>query len=185
MKRLIISLVFFSLLQSSAYAENNPISEKGFIKGPPIFAVNEDPLREAESWAVCSVAYATLESLSEDGSSEARIFGNLANGAEIAIIVSQVAPLMNEKDLRNNSFNKRFKAAWMMGKVMSESLIETNSNAFALEIEYSLKNGNIKEFMSRLNATMDICNLNKDTQQRYIDLWRVLFKEGFFKSSLH
>jgi len=168
-----IVLIAALIISNHLYAETNG---KPYIDGSKPFLSIKDTNRQAEAWAMCAATYdVTAEMISDSKPARARQIKDLANGAEIAIAMSQVI-----NDLSEDIKTERFNAVWRIAKLSMTELPKTRVTMLLAEAESS---DDKVEFMNNLNATIDVCVKNLEAQQFYIDSWRELVKSGLLQFS--
>lgn len=136
----------------------------------------EDPHREAQAWAICAASYDLLaEILQESSPARAKQLGDLANGAELAVIISIV---MSELDA--DTTPEAFDSIWNFSKLSGGEIPKTMRTTLLADLESDTSSGKSK-FLDDLGKTVAVCANNLDGQQKYIDLWRDLAKSGLLK----
>jgi hypothetical protein len=171
---------FISRVFALAFTFNLAEASDSFIQSNPNFSSIQDPYRQAEAWATCSVVWDYLgQSQRENNPAGAEQFFNTSRGSELAIAISQMDYL-----LEKNTYEiiaEKFNSTWKVGQMMMESLPESASAVFYSEINRSVESGNIDEVMKKIETTSLICQMNLETQKYYIDLWRQMMKEGLLQ----
>lgn len=150
-------------------------AESGFsyINSDQPFLEITDLNRQAEAWAMCSVAYDALAYIVSDSSpARSQQLSELASGAEIAIIMATVAD-----SLDNEMTQERFDAVWKVATSISTEMPNSMRNFLAAEVE-STSNTGASTFFDNLSATVTVCVQNLPTQEFYIGMWRELAKSG-------
>ena len=89
--KLVIKACLLTLLSISTLSQSNETSSESFIEGNQQFSENQDKQIEANSWAMCSVAYTTLSKLNEAESpsyaSKLNQFGNELSVEEYSMYI--------------------------------------------------------------------------------------------------
>lgn len=137
---------------------------------------------EALLWATCSATYDVYaELIKESKPNTAKSFSNRGNGAQLAVTMSQVAELIlsvDDGDLTD--FKDRFDSVWIHAKMIGDSMPETEQTRIMSDFELKY-NGDARGWIMKLNRTLEICTENIDAQERYIQLWRTMVKNGMFE----
>jgi hypothetical protein len=136
-----------------------------------------DVNREAEAWAMCAASYNTMAMLlKESKPAQSDYISDLANGAELAIMISVVADAILEDD---DISPERFNAVWTASKVLMQELPKTKQKFIFVMIEQDNE-----KMLVDLTATISVCVSNLENQQMYIDLWRELSKSTLLAPSV-
>jgi len=136
----------------------------------------QDPHREAEAWGICAAAYDLMsEIMQESAPARAKQLGDLANGAELAVIISMIASEIDDK-----MTPEKFDNVWNFSKLSGGEIPKTMRTRLLADLESdSSKDKSV--FLSNLGKTVAVCAGNLESQQKYIDLWRDLAKSGLLK----
>jgi ABC-type sulfate transport system substrate-binding protein len=168
----IIILSFLYLLNATAFADD----QNSFVDGSKPFVEIQNVHRQAEAWAMCAAAYdATSEVFSESRPATAKQFSDLANGAELAVIISIVWDGL-KPDLTPDGFD----ALWTAAKITGVELPKTRRTVLQAAAE-NLTEEEADLFYSKLGDTVKVCISNSEAQQKYIDTWRDLAKSGLLE----
>ena len=144
------------------------LEDISYVDASTPIAEIKDIHRQAEAWAMCAAAYdATSEVLSESQPGRAKQFSELANGAELAVLISIVWDGL-KPDLTPEAFD----ALWTAAKVAGSELPKTRRTFLLAEAE---------TFFAKLGETVKVCASNLESQQKYIDTWRELAKSGLLQ----
>lgn len=162
-----VSLFFVTQL----YAEETP----SYIDGSKPFVSIKDINREAEAWATCAAAYDIMAEILESQPAQAQQMKELANGAEIAVIMALVID-----DLKQDITPEKFNALWSFAKVAGREIPKTRRTTMLAEAEALGPKGE-NSFVDKMAATVKNCVKNLESQQTYIDSWRELAKSGLLK----
>lgn len=147
-----------------------------YINGDIPFLSIADVNREAEAWATCAAAYDISSTMMEKSKpAEAAHMHEMANGAEMAVLMSMVADEM-KKDMTPEKFG----AVWTYSKMASREIPKTRLNIIMADAE-RLGSAAKDEFIKKLANTIAICASNAESQQTYIDMWRNLAKSGILQ----
>lgn len=175
--KLVIKACLLTLLSMPTLSHSNETSSESFIEGNQQFSENQDKQIEANSWAMCSVAYTTLSKLNEaESPAYASKLNQFGNGAGIAIVMTYYMHMDTNSD--QSSFTADFARVWQHGLTMRESLMDVSATHVASNIEAH----GLDVSLVKLVNTVSICSDNLDLQQTYIDTWRQLREEGMFEN---
>lgn len=151
-----------------------------YVDGSISFVDIENVNRQAETWAMCAAAYDVMaEILADEKPAQSQYLSELANGAEVAVIMAIVLDGL-DKDTTQNGFN----ALWSMAKLSGTELPKTRLTMLAAEAELYAGKDNGKDknkFLENLTLTFEICIKNLEGQQMYVDAWRSLAKSGLLE----
>jgi len=168
-----IALIFSAIFSIGAIAEETGAS----YLDDRLFLEIKDVNRQAESWAMCAATYDFMAAvLSEAQPARSRQLKDIANGAEMAVIMSMVSD-----GLDSEMTQERFYSLWTMAKLAGSELPLTRRTMLAADAESSSDKKGAKVFFANLSATMSVCVKNLEAQQMYIDTWRELAKSGLLK----
>jgi len=168
-----IALIFSAIFSIGAIAEETGAS----YLDDRLFLEIKDVNRQAESWAMCAATYDFMAAvLSEAQPARSRQLKDIANGAEMAVIMSMVSD-----GLDSEMTQERFYSLWTMAKLAGSELPRTRRTMLAADAESSSDKKGAKVFFANLSATMSVCVKNLEAQQMYIDTWRELAKSGLLK----
>ena len=175
--KLVINACLLTLLLMSTLSQTNEASSESFIEGKQQFSENQDKQIEANSWAMCSVAYSTLSKVNEaESPAYASKLNQFGNGAGIAIVMTYYVHMDTGDD--PSSFNTGFARVWQHGLTMRESLIDVAATHIASNIETH----GLDVSLVKLVNTVSVCSDNLDLQQTYIDTWRQMREQGMFEN---
>lgn len=166
---LIYALVFITVNSAQAESKGTP-----FVDDSKSFLEIKDINRQAEAWAMCAATYdAMAELLSEEQPARSQQISELANGAEMAVIMSMVTD-----GIDTDITPERFNSLWKMAQVVGTELPKTRRTMLLAEMESSKTKEQAGIFLSNLSATFEVCVKNLSGQQMYIDSWRELGISG-------
>ncbi|MBK8970504.1 MAG: hypothetical protein IPM37_03715 [Hahellaceae bacterium] len=161
----------FILLAPASLAE-----ERSYVDEVPKIIELSDPNREAQAWAMCAAAYElTAEIVRPSAPARANQLSELANGAELAVVISMVAPEIND-DLTQ----EKFATVWRFSVKTGGEIPKTMKTALLADYEADQSARNSK-FLGDLAKTVGVCMSNLEGQQQYIDVWRSLAKSGLLQ----
>lgn len=171
MKFINITVIALSitLVQGFAFAS----SEKNYldIDGPFISAKNIND--EVQAWAVCAAGLKVLsEILKEDKPNTATQLNNLANGASLSILMSQVSRLISIEEIDIKKLN----ATIEYGKLQMDEMPKVEQSRILSDLELS----GAEVMMEKLTKTMNQCIENNESQKMYVEMMRELAKSGVF-----
>jgi hypothetical protein len=173
--KLAIKACLLTLLSMPTLSHSNETSSESFIEGKQQFSENQDKQIEANSWAMCSVAYSTLSKVNAaESPAYASKLNQFGNGAGIAIVMTYYKHMDTGDD--PSSFNADFARVWQHGLTMRKSLIDVSATHVASNIEAH----GLDVSLVKLVNTVSICSDNLDLQQTYIDTWRQIRELGMF-----
>lgn len=133
----------------------------------------EDVHRESQAWGICAAAYDLLaEIIQESMPARARQLADLANGAELAVTMSMVVDGFD-----SDITPERFSRLWSFSKLSGAEIPKAMMNTLLADLEEDSSEGN-EEFLSDLGKTVEVCILNTEGQQTYIDIYRDFAKSG-------
>ena len=168
----IVIIFILAVLSIAAYA----VDQNSFVDGSKPFVEIKNVHRQAEAWAMCAAAYdATSEIFSESQPARAQQFSDLANGAELAVLISIVWD-----GLKPSLTPEGFDALWASAKITDGELPKTRRTILQASAE-NLTEEEAAIFYSKLGGTVKVCASNLGGQQKYIDTWRELAKSGLLK----
>lgn len=169
-----IFFVLLLILQNSANAEE--YVAKSYVDDSRGFLYIEDPNRQAEAWAMCAASYDLMaEILAKSHPARSQQLAELANGAELAVILSMVVSEINEK-----TTPEKFDAVWNFSKIFGGELPKTRRTVLLADLE-SAKSAGAAVFISDISKTLEVCMANLSAQQTYIDIWRKLATSGLLQ----
>jgi len=168
---MIILLLVFSV---QLVAEN--YIGKSYVDATKGFLEIKDPNRQAEAWAMCAASYDVMaEILTSTAPARSKQLADLANGAELAVMISMVANKL-DKDLTPEKFNN----LWGFSKISGAELPKTRRNVLLADFESDNSEGSVV-FVADLSKTVEVCASNLEDQQTYIDIWRELATSGLLQ----
>lgn len=171
MKKILVFLIFSFWFSEFAVAEG-----KSYVGESEKIIDISDPHREAQAWATCAAAYDIMaEVIEESAPARSKQLSDLANGAELAVIISMVASEIN-KDMTP----EKFENVWNFSKLSGGEIPKTMRTTLLADLESDSSDGKSK-FLNDLGKTVSVCAGNLDGQQAYIDMWRDLMKSGLLK----
>lgn len=134
--------------------------------------------REAQAWGICAAAYDLIaEILQESAPARAKLLSDLANGAELAVIISMVT-----REIDDEMTPEQFNNVWNFSKISGGEIPKTMLNVLLADLEADNSEGK-STFLADLGKTVVVCASNSEGQQAYIDMWRDLAKSGLFQIS--
>ena len=157
--------VFCSLILSN-FAFSGPYLNSD----TPIHQI-ENVHRQAEAWATCAATWTILSSVAEEGSPKAEHFGQVANGAKMAIAMTYIS------DLPDDVSPERFRSTYKFTQTAMDAMTETVYTSIMADM--GSKEGDI--WVEDLFSTRAVCEQNLDGQQMYVDLWRNLATSGILQ----
>jgi hypothetical protein len=132
--------------------------------------------REAQAWGICAAAYDLMaEILQESAPARAKLLSDLANGAELAVIISMVT-----REIDDEMTPEQFDNVWNFSKISGGEIPKTMLNVLLADLEADNSEGK-NTFLADLGETVAVCASNLEGQQTYIDMWRDLAKSGLFQ----
>lgn len=173
MKKRLIYILFLVLpIQLVAEKYNG----KSYVDGTKGFIEIKDSNRQAEAWAMCAAAYDVMaEILLSSTPARSKQLTDLANGAELAVIISMVANKL-DKDMSPEKFNN----LWSFAKISGAELPKTRRTILLADFESDESEGSVV-FVADLSKTVEVCISNLEAQQTYIDIWRELATSGLLQ----
>lgn len=166
-----IALSVFSISKANADEDATP-----YVDGSKSFLEIKNVNRQAEAWAMCAATYDFMaELLSDSRPARSKQLNELANGAKVAVTIAIVSDGLNTKISQD-----RFNALWSMAKLSGTEIPKTKLTMLAADAEASTGKS-YDVFVRNLTATLDICIINLEGQQVYIDTWRELAKSGLLQ----
>jgi hypothetical protein len=124
---------------------------------------------------MCSATYSVLgELLYSDSPNTKEMMDNMARGASVSIVMSQMTALLD----RENVDPDQFSAQWESAKFLSQDLPNSQQTFLLAQVEMSQTLDELSTLMKKMAATMEICTANAESQQMYIDLLRDLSSSG-------
>lgn len=162
---LIIALILW------CYANNTKADGISYVSSSiPITSI-EDVNRQAEAWGACSATWTLMASIAEEGSAQAELSDQMANGAKLALAMTYIM------DLADDPKPGRLKSTWIYAKEAMEFMPETQLTVMMADFEQI---GSDK-WVQNVIATKKVCEDNLDGQQIYIDTWRNLATSGLLE----
>lgn len=142
-----------------------------FIQGVSSIAELNDPNREAEAWATCSVAYDFYADMikSPENTATSELLKQQSNGAKISILMSQMIRL----DV--GASPSKFEAAYKLGQHLMETL--PSQKEIQIKSEFELLKAQkkpVSHLTDKILNTYKICQSSGEIQQTYVDLFREL-----------
>lgn len=170
--RLLLLILAILVPGTQLFAEEG----KSYIDGSISFLEIKDSHRQAEAWAMCSASYDLMAELLEESSpARSRQLSDLANGADLAVIISMVANKINDQ-----MTPEKFDSVWTFSKLSGTELPKTRRTMLLAELESDTSEGSLN-FIANLLKTVEVCAGNLKGQQTYIDLWREIAQSGLLK----
>lgn len=157
------------------FAETNKTNLGSFHLQNDVIFTSYDKHAEAKAWAKCVVTYRFFsEVFSESKPAVSKQYSNMANGANLAIVMSVVSRSMQE-----NQDNFNFPSVWNTAKTTAESEVELQTNALQVIFETDTREDSMLKLGVELGETnLETCSANATLQQMYVDLWRDLSASG-------
>ena len=124
---------------------------------------------------MCSAVYDfTSEILREEQPAQAKFYGNLANGAGVAVAMTFVESMISDIQKYDSdvAIKERFSATWEHAKRMMQEIPNTQRTKLLAFMEVS------DTFFESLGKIVRICMKNGESQQMYVDSWRDLASSG-------
>jgi hypothetical protein len=169
MKKTINTFVCFLALSSIALAEP---SQKTFFYGEHYLNNTSEPSRQAESWALCSASYDLSSQLYDEDSAVGKQLSQMANGAEVAIMMSHILSLDSE-----NTTTESFSSNISYGKTLMSELPLTKRTSILAQFEIA-SDEEKGALVEQLANTTKVCAENSKLQQSYIDMYRDMVRQG-------
>jgi len=177
-------LVLFASLAIGDEAAKSPVG-KPYVNGEDPFVAIEDLNRQAETWAVCAAAYSLAAELldgQEGGSARSEELNNMGNGAKLAIPMTLLGALTENRSSDDPALAKKFSSIWSYGKVAMKEWPEVQRTAILADLERAQDDEDaVSQWLANLMSTVAVCMKNAESQQMYIDLWRSLATSGIFE----
>jgi len=166
--------IFLLALPIQLVADN--YSGKSYVDATKSFLDIKDPHRQAEAWAMCAASYDVMaEILTSTAPARAKQLADLANGAELAVIISMIANKL-DKDMSPEKFN----SLWSFSKISGAELPKTRRTILLAKFESDKSEGAVV-FVADVSKTVEVCAANLEAQQTYIDIWRELATSGLLQ----
>ena len=173
MKKIMVVAALLLGFSSEILAEG-----KSYVDGSVKIIDTKNSHREAQSWSMCAAAYDLMaEIVQESAPARAKQLGDLANGAELAAIISMVA-----KEINEDMTPEKFESVWNFSKLSGGEMPKTMRTTLLADLEADISEGK-SVFLDSLGKTVVVCAGNLKDQQTYIDIWRDLAKSGLLKIS--
>jgi len=170
-RQLVLALTLFCV-SPHGLADSNA----GYVDGSMPFLAIQDSNRQAEAWAMCAAVYNVMSENTEGQPAGYRHLHALRNGAELAVIMSMALDSIN-----SDMTSERYSTLWAKAKLAGSELPKAKLRILAAEAESLSVKGSDK-FIDKLTATFNICVSNLEGQQKYIDVWRDMAKNGLLLS---
>ena len=164
---ILISFLFASFISASDNTEG-----KSYIPLEQPLPLIGDINREAVAWATCAAAY-RIKSKIVESSAEPNEYKNTANGAELAVFMTFLKPLVLEDSPDPLQFRTRMEYA--------KTLMKSMPNAQLAEIMADYEKQEINDWVANLKATLSHCSDNLEYQQAYIETYRNIMMRGLMK----
>ncbi len=164
---IVFSLFAFSLANAS---ENST-----YVDGSKPFIEIKDVNRQGEAWAICAASYDIIAEIFKSQPAQSKQFSEFANGAELAVGMTLVLEAFDSE-----ISPERFNSLWRYSRLAMKEWPTVQLTAILADAERLGAEG-YEGFVDKVAATVKICISNLESQQAYIDSWRVLAKSGLLK----
>lgn len=149
--------------------------QDSYLSSTAPFITYENINDEVLAWATCA---ATMDILAEvyksDNPSTSEQLNNLANGAEVAILMSQVSRVLSKDDFEVSELN----ATITYGKMQMDEAPNVQKQVILSELELE----GLELVTTKLTTTLKLCSENNELQKIYVDMMRDLARSGIFGS---